>query len=259
MSDPTATVKLGDFSDFSGVFAELDRNYVPHLSVNCVVLAYHEGGLHVLLHHLLHIEKWGLPGAYVRRDESLDHTALALLGRIVGSEKVFIKQFHTFGGTDRVEPESTPVFQSLGVEPPPGHWAVGRVISVGYFALIDMARATLMAATPLEEYVWRELQLTPQLVLDHNFMIEEALAALRSQLDALPLDTNLLQNAFTMPELQRLYEAVHGRLFDRRNFQNRMLELGLVERLEERRTGGRHRPAYLYRWLSKKSDSAEST
>ena len=257
MTTTLPSSKLGDFQNFSEFFTELDRSYVPHLSVNCVVLAYREGCLYVLLHHLKSIQNWGLPGAYVRQEESLDDAATSLLRRVAGLEKPFIRQFHTFGGIDRAS-TSTSVFQALGVEPPSGHWATGRVISVGYFALVDMTQATLITATVSEEYAWKEIDLLPELGLDHNFMTDKALAALRIQLDSLPLDTTLLLASFTMPELQRLYEAIHGRLFDRRNFQKRMLDLGLIERLDEKRTGGPHRPAYLYRWVGGISDSPES-
>lgn len=254
MSDTTPTSRLTNLSDISGIFSELDQNYVPHLSVNCVVFGYREGCLQVLLHHLLPIKNWGLPGAYVRRDQSLDQTATSLIERVVGLKDAFTTQFHTFGGVDRVVPAGTAMFRALGVEPPPGHWVVGRVVSVGYFALVDIARTALIKTAPTEEFVWLELTQVPPLAYDHNMMIEKALTYLREQLDVFPLDKNLLPKTFTMPELQRLYEAVHGKMFDRRNFQKRVLDLGLVERLKERRMGGPNRPAYLYRWISGISD-----
>ena len=61
---------------------------------------------------------------------------------------------------------------------------------------------------------------------------------MRSQLDELLVDAQLLPAAFTMPELQQLHETVLGRALDPRNFQKRMLETGLVERLPELRVGG---------------------
>ena len=48
--------------------------------------------------------------------------------------------------------------------------------------------------------------------------------------------------------LQRMYEAVLGRPLDRRNFRKKMLELGVLEQLAERRTGRPHRASYLYRF-----------
>ena len=50
-----------------------------------------------------------------------------------------------------------------------------------------------------------------------------------------------------MPELRRLYETILGKELDRRNFQRKVLSLGLLERLGERRRGGAHRAPCLYR------------
>lgn len=252
---------LSDTFDFSEFFAKLDRNYVPHVSVNCVVFAYQEGRLHVLLHHLDlgAAEQWGLPAAYVRQDESTDDAANSLLTRMVGLEDAFISQFHTFGAKDRVGPAARLICRTLGIEPPPGHWALGRVISVGYFSLVDVVQAKLTTATSSEEYVWKELTQIPELALDHNAMVRRALATLRMQLDSLPLDKALSGKEFTMSELQRFYEAAHDKKFDRRNFKRRMVELGLVEQLQELRTGGAHRPAYLYRWVGQTSTYDELT
>ncbi|MEQ1586627.1 MAG: NUDIX hydrolase, partial [Cyclobacteriaceae bacterium] len=63
---------------------------------------------------------------------------------------------------------------------------------------------------------------------------------------------NLLPEKFTMPELQRLYETILDEELDRRNFQKRMLALDILERLEERKTGGAHKAPYLYRFDKKK-------
>jgi hypothetical protein len=91
-------------------------------------------------------------------------------------------------------------------------------------------------------------------MLDHDAMVDLALASVRARLDDLPLGATLLAGAFTMSELQRLYETVLGRPLDRRNFQKRILDLGLVDRLPDQRTGGRHRPPQLYRWAGRGTD-----
>ena len=66
-----------------------------------------------------------------------------------------------------------------------------------------------------------------------------------------PRSITLLPDRFTMPELQRLHEAILGRPLDRRNFQKKMAERGIVERLSERRLGGAHRAPVLYRFASR--------
>ena len=66
------------------------------------------------------------------------------------------------------------------------------------------------------------------------------------------VSTNILKvlfpNEFTIPELQKTYEAILNKKFDRRNFRKKILGLGLIE--DTNRTGkfeGK-RPAKLYKF-----------
>lgn len=231
------------------LLATLDRDYLPHLSVNGVILGADAGVLRVLLLRLVGTTTWALPAAYVRRDEGIDEAAGRMVREYVGEGGAELRQFHAFGAPDRVGAALADVFQAIGAEPRPGHWALGRVVSVGYMALVDAARTVVTTDALVAEHRWAEVGARPPLLLDHDAMVDRALESVRAGLDALPLGRTLLADAFTMAELQRLYETVLGRPLDRRNFQKRMLELALVERRAERRTGGRHRPPQLYRWI----------
>jgi hypothetical protein len=55
-----------------------------------------------------------------------------------------------------------------------------------------------------------------------------------------------------MPELQRLYETILVKKLDRRNFQKRMLTMGILERLNEQKRGGPHKAPFLYRFDKKR-------
>jgi ADP-ribose pyrophosphatase YjhB (NUDIX family) len=236
--------------DLARRFAELEHDYLPHLSVNGVVFGTEAGKLKVLLMRWLGLDAWGLPGGYVRREEDLDDAAARMAREVTGLEGVYLRQFHTFGGARRAE-AAFGWLRERGVELPAGHWLLGRVVSVGYVALVDAARARVVPHALADEHCWCELAALPRLALDHGEMIERALADIRARLDDLPLGMTLLPREFTMPELQRLYETVLGRPLDRRNFQNRMLGLGLVERLPEPRPSRVSRPTYLYRWVGR--------
>lgn len=238
-------------SDLSALFAELDRDYLPHLSVNGVIFGAHAGALKVLLMRWFNLDARGVPGGYVRRGEDIDAAAARMVREHTGLEDVFLRQFHTFGQADRGEAMSDSALRARGVEVSTGHWAFGRVVSVGYVALVDFSRARVVPDAFTTEYDWWDVQALPPLMLDHDAMVERALTALRAQVDALPLGATLLPGAFTMPELQRLYETVLGRPLDRRNFQNRVLGLGLVERLPGQRPSHVSRPTYLYRWTGR--------
>jgi 8-oxo-dGTP diphosphatase len=234
--------------DFPGLFAELDRDHLPHLSVNGVVFGAEAGQLKVLLMRWLGLAEWELPAGYIRRDEDLDAAAARMVREQTQLERVFLTQFHAFGRADRGEATIAERLREQGIDVPAGHWMFGRVVSVGYVALVDAARARVVPSALADEYQWWRVGALPRLTLDHGEMVERALAALRAQLDDLPLGETLLRDEFTMAELQRLYETVLGRSLDRRNFQSRMLDLGLVERLPEPRPSRVSRPTFVYRW-----------
>jgi ADP-ribose pyrophosphatase YjhB (NUDIX family) len=238
--DPEAY--LADF------FAGGDRAFVPHVSVDCSILGFHEGELKILLLKWKHLDAWSLPGGFVRRGEELDRAAARVLRERAGVDRIYLRQFHTFGGPDRHEEALAPVFAGMGVRVPAGHWVLDRIVAVGYLALVDFEKVTPAPDFLSEDCRWWDIREHPPLLFDHDEMVARALHTLRTELSYLPLGLELLPEKFTMPELQRLYETVLGRALDRRNFQKRMLDLGFVERLPERRTGAAHRAPYLYRF-----------
>jgi 8-oxo-dGTP diphosphatase len=238
--------------DFSGLLADLDRDFVPHVSVNGVIFGVHGGALKVLLLQSAGTGTWSLPGGYVRRDESVDAAAARMVREMTGLSAPGLRQFHTFGGPARGEAVVADVLRCMGVDVRPDHWVLGRVVSVGYVALVDQSRAVATPNAWTSRIDWCAPSERPSLIIDHDEMVERAARAVHSQIDDLLFDAQLPPAGFTMPELQRLHETVLGRALDRRNFQKRMLEPGLVERLPEQRVGGRRKPTYVYRWADRK-------
>lgn len=223
--------------------------YVPHLAVDCVVFGFHEGELKILLTHWRSRQRWSLPGGFVRWDESLDDAASRILRTRAGLQNVYLEQFHTFGRPDRGDQEVDPQVARLVEHAPGASWLLGRVISVGYCALVDYTQAVPTPDGELtDECRWWALESRPALLFDHDDMVERALGALRSQFNQRPIGLNLFPDTFTLPELQRLYETVLGRSLDRRNFQKKMLDLGILDRVGERRGKGVRRAPYLYRF-----------
>lgn len=236
----------GQSIDFLGTDASA---YVPHLAVDCVVFGFHAGDLKILLTHQKRRGAWSLPGGFVRRDESLDDAANRILRMRTGLDRVYLEQFHTFGSPERGDKNIDPAFEAMLWKTPGTSWIRERVISVGYLALVDFAEVTPTADGMLtDDCRWWDLKTRPRLLFDHDDMVERALTALRAQLRHRPIGLNLFPDTFTLPELQRLYETILGRTLDRRNFQKKMRELGILERVGERHGEGIRRAPYLYRF-----------
>jgi 8-oxo-dGTP diphosphatase len=78
------------------------------------------------------------------------------------------------------------------------------------------------------DYSWCEIQIIPDLLYDHNLIIEKALERLQYDIIQKLVGSNLLNATFTMKELQDLYEAIFQRKFIRTNFQRKMLSLDIL-------------------------------
>jgi len=102
--------------------------------------------------------------------------------------------------------------------------------------------------------VWIPLEDLPELVLDHNEMVQKALRRLRRKASSEPIGFELLPEKFTLPRLQKLYEAIYREDFDKRNFRKKLLGMGLLEKLNEKDKSGSKKGAFLFRFDMQKYD-----
>jgi 8-oxo-dGTP diphosphatase len=74
----------------------------------------------------------------------------------------------------------------------------------------------------------------PALAFDHDRILRVALKTLKEKIHFIPIGFELLPQVFTMPQLQELYESILEVKFDRRNFSNKMLKLGILTEVGQR-------------------------
>ena len=127
-------------------------------------------------------------------------------------------------------------------------WLTRRFISIGYYALVDINKVDPRKSEIDEAIEWQDCRQLPALIIDHNEIVSCALDTLRSNLDQKLIGFNLLPETFTMKEVQELYEAIYDKPFARNNFQKKMLDLNVLERLEKKFTGAANKAPFLYRF-----------
>src|SRR5262249_42549335 len=127
-----------------------------------------------------------------------------------------------------------------------------RVVSVAYYALVNLADHRVKAATDAREAAWFAVSDLSSLAFDHDAIVEAALARLRGKVRYRPIGFELLPPKFTLTQLQRLYEKVLERELDKRNFRKKVLSMGLLEELDEVEQDVAHRAARLYRFDRKR-------
>jgi 8-oxo-dGTP diphosphatase len=243
--------------EFEAILLNGTEIFHPGLSIDCAIFGFHENQLKVLLLQIKNTDFWALPGGFIYKDENLDDAANRLLSDRTGLDKIFLRQFYVFGNTARHDAAfNRHRMQNPAEQNNQDHWFLQRFITVGYYALVDFSRAIPRADYISEACVWWDLQDIPPLMLDHRPILNQALETLRLQLNYQPIGLNLLPEKFTMPELQKLYETILGKKLDRRNFSRKMLGYGILNKLEERKDGMRHKSAFLYRFDPEKYNIA---
>jgi len=207
----------------------------PALTVDCVVFALDDGELKVLL-----IQRdlppfagtWALPGGFVRMEEGLEEAARRELAEETGLQDIFLEQLYTFGGVDR-DPR-------------------GRVVSVAYYALVNLAAHRVQASTDARLAAWFAVSEVPTLAFDHEQILAAALARLKGKVRYEPIGFELLPAHFTLSQIQQLYETVLERTLDKRNFRKKILTMGVLVETDEIQQDVAHRAARLYRFDEQK-------
>jgi 8-oxo-dGTP diphosphatase len=169
---------------------------------------------------------WSLMGGWVQPDESLEEASNRILFELTSLTNIYLEQLHTFGN-----PKRDPV---------------ERTVSVAYFALINVEDYDNKISKNFEAQ-WFSMQELPKLLFDHSAMVEMAIEHLRYKASQHPIGFELLPEKFTIPQLQKLYEAIFGTELDKRNFSRKLLSTHLLVKLEEKQKGFSKKGAFYYR------------
>ncbi len=234
------------------------QEYLPHVSIDPVIFGYHQQQLKILLLKWKGLDGWGLPGGFIKRREPLSQAASRILQEKTSLSDLFLQQFHVFGDSPyRIQERSAREYkEKFDLDLAADNWLLERTLSIGYFALVDFSKVTVQTDFFTEDYQWWDVKEIPLLLFDQNEVVEKALLTLRLQIYHQPIGYNLLPEKFTLPEIHTLYETILGKELDQRNFSKKLIALGLIQKLEERRSIGAHRSPFLYQFVKEKYELA---
>ncbi len=185
----------------------------------CVVLDKFEDGWHVL------------PGNILAGWFSLEDNFDAILKRKTGITGVYKEQLYTFGSPTRDR-----------------RW---HVISISYYALVGWEDfLNLIDFTKVDLVKYKELS-KANVLYDHKQIIDYARERLKSKLLYTNVAKEILKKQFRLSQLREVYEIVLDKDIDRRNFQKKILKLGIIEETWnlDKTT---NRPAKLYKFTNDK-------
>ncbi|HLX90668.1 MAG TPA: hypothetical protein VKR32_03240 [Puia sp.] len=235
------------------------KTYIPHVCIDCAIFGYHDHRLKILLRQIEGLHGLCLPGGYIKRVETLDDAARRIVEEITSITGLYLQQYKTFGDPDRIKWNELDL-EELSKQAPfkkiKSSWLRDQTISIGYYAITDFSSAIPQPGILSESCEWYDIDKIPSLLFDHDQMVNEALQTLRSQLYYHPIVEKLLPKKFTLTEIHAVYETILGKRLDLRNFPKKLVFMGLINRLPEKRNIGPHRAPYLYTFNKKKYSRA---
>lgn len=236
---------------------ELDQNQL-YVTVDLLILTVRNGRLLLLLSRRINPpfqDTWGLPGRFVGLDETAEKAAQLLLEEMLPVPDAFLEQLYSFSDVGR-DPR-------------------GRVISMAYLVLIPWEKLAQAESSfrafivSLDEHGLiltseeGDMQLSAgDLAFDHGKIVETGISRLRGKIDYTDIGFYLLSNpdAFSLSELQTVFEAVLEQTLDTSNFRRwlrtRYEKDGRLIQTSQAESKGRGRPAALYT-LKDLSDNKE--
>lgn len=210
---------------------QIEKSVMNSITIDCVIFTFDEGNLEVLL--IEHAEgiskgKWGLPGGWIKKEESIDNAANRILQDLTGIKDLYLEQLRAFGEPDR--------------------FPLDRVITIGYYALVKKDDFDIKAGFTASDAKWYKVSDIGTLIYDHNSIVDYSLERLRNRVKHAPIGFNLLPEKFTLLQLMQLYEEILNIKLDKPNFRRKILKMKLLVSLDEKQTNVSHRAAKLYQF-----------
>lgn len=236
---------------------DIDNKYYHNLSVDVVIFGYHDRSLRVLLMRPSNVERWMLPGGYIRRDQTVEEAAVQVVQDRTRLLNLSLYQSGVYSqpGRTRGQAESLlPFFEKIGLKPTKDYWMFNDFVSVSFFAFVESSKVFPSGDYVSEECQWFDVFSLPEILYDHKDMIVGAMSHIRNMAYFHPFGYTLLPQKFTLPEIHSLYETILGRKLDERNFSKKLVKLGIIIKLDEVRNIGAHRSPYLYMFCKDRYD-----
>ena len=188
----------------------------PAVTTDSVIFGFDGSNINILL-----VERgiepfkgaWALPGGFLRMDETVEEGAKRELCEETNIQDIYLEQFQ--------------VSSAVGRDPRE------RVLTVAFFALISKNDFKVIAGDDANKAQWFDWNHLPSLAFDHADIIGMARKRLQEKLRVSPIAFKLLGEEFKMDELQLIYELIHEKKYDRRNFMRKMESSGFLLKREQ--------------------------
>lgn len=207
---------------------------------------YDKIGIHVIS-SIFTVEKGIVKVLLVKRNNEPYKGKWSLVGGALYNNELLIdgmrREILEKTGIKDVDLYFSSVFDKLDRSP------VKRMIAITYIGIIDSEKVSILKETlKTTDADWISINNIKKLAYDHNHILEKSILTLREKIASSDILKSLFPNGFTIPEIQKTYETILNKEFDRRNFRKKLLSLNLIEDTSKYVNFEGKKPAKLYKF-----------
>lgn len=178
-------------------------------------------------------DRWILPWDAPRPDEPPEQAAERVARGALGCPPAALEQVAAYGDARRHPGDAQ--------------------LSISFVGLVPFKSTS----DTVEQAIWVDIDQLPLMAPRQRAMVDAAVEEVRRRIDQSPLAFRLLPAAFTLSDLQSVYELLLGRQLHKASFRRALQAAFLVEPTDEWRSEGRGRPAQLYRYAPRRRRGAK--
>ena len=176
-------------------------------------------------------EKWALVGGALYNNESLEEGMNREILEKTNLKNVTLYQNGTFDEKDKIPKVDF------------------RMVAVSYLGIVNSSNVEIIKENiNTLDVKWFDIRKVPSLAFSHDEILKNNFRKLKELICLTDILKVLLPDEFTMPELQKLYEGILEKEFDRRNFRKKILSLDIIEDTKKEISINGKKPSKLYRF-----------
>lgn len=210
---------------------------------------YKDIGIHVMI-TLFTIENGIVKVLLIKRKNNPYNGMWALVGGALYNNEELIdgmkREIYEKTGIDNIDIYFSSVIGDINRSP------LKRMVAITYIGIIDSKRVNLLKETmKTSDADWVRIDRVPQLAYDHNKILEEGINTLRERIVESNILKSLYPDGFTIPEIQKAYESILNKQFDRRNFRKKILSFDFIIDTNKYKNFEGKKPAKIYKFDNK--------
>lgn len=172
-------------------------------------------------------DMWALVGGALYNNETIDQGIKREVKEKIGINIKHIEMFNVFSKINR-----SPLM---------------RMVAIGYIGIVDSSKVELIKKTlKTSDADWVSIDKVGSLAYDHNEILLDAIETLKQKIINTDILKSLYPTGFSLPEIQKTYEAILNKELDRRNFRKKMLSLDLIYDTGSTKKFNGTKPAKIY-------------